>query len=355
GDCKTLMFVQISPSSADSGETLCSLNFASRVRGIEHGPARKQSDPTELFKYKQMAEKLKQDEKEANKLQDSLQSLQLRFIAREQLCRSLQEKLRDSENQLAEERKIRLQQEARAVAAYSTKPLGLPSIKAVSRAPAEKKPPLGPSKLRPPLRGITNFIPPLSPLQPCKLVATGHPTLPSVDEKENISRSISSCSTKTLMRPRRVSIAVRPASATMQFNQPMRRVSIATFRPEPQLHSTTGQPPNTTNVHSTPLPRSRVSIATLHSESNHGITGRMSFVRDPRRRVSRMFSPVESTPISSRSKFMGSPPMQIGSWKPKHPTVVALQKRHLVWSPLKQKGFKNDRKSLIPSFSENWR
>ncbi|KAI3972145.1 hypothetical protein MKW92_006390 [Papaver armeniacum] len=35
GDCKTLMFVHISPSFADSGETLCSLNFASRVRGNE--------------------------------------------------------------------------------------------------------------------------------------------------------------------------------------------------------------------------------------------------------------------------------------------------------------------------------
>lgn len=54
GDCKTLMFVQISPSSSDLGETLCSLNFASRVRGIESGPARKQSDISELFKYKQM-------------------------------------------------------------------------------------------------------------------------------------------------------------------------------------------------------------------------------------------------------------------------------------------------------------
>lgn len=54
GDCKTLMFVQISPSSGDLGETLCSLNFASRVRGIETGPARKQADVSELFKYKQM-------------------------------------------------------------------------------------------------------------------------------------------------------------------------------------------------------------------------------------------------------------------------------------------------------------
>ncbi len=48
------MFVHISPSAADLGETLCSLNFASRVRGIESGPARKQVDVNELFKYKQM-------------------------------------------------------------------------------------------------------------------------------------------------------------------------------------------------------------------------------------------------------------------------------------------------------------
>lgn len=74
GDCKTLMFVQISPSSADLGETVCSLNFASRVRGVEHGPARKQTDVTELFKYKQLVEKAKHDEQETKKLQDSLQS-----------------------------------------------------------------------------------------------------------------------------------------------------------------------------------------------------------------------------------------------------------------------------------------
>ena len=121
GDCKTLMFVQISPSSADLGETICSLNFATRVRGIESGPARKQVDLTELFKYKQMvcwsitisfyaghgtwflaskilnffeqAEKLKHDEKETKKLQDRLQSLQLRLAAREHMCRNLQEKV----------------------------------------------------------------------------------------------------------------------------------------------------------------------------------------------------------------------------------------------------------------------
>ena len=38
-------------------------------------------------------EKLKHDEKETKKWQDSLQSLQLRLAAREHICRSLQEKV----------------------------------------------------------------------------------------------------------------------------------------------------------------------------------------------------------------------------------------------------------------------
>lgn len=56
GDSKTLMFVQISPIENDLGETLCSLNFASRVRGIELGPAKRQLDTTELLRYKQMVQ-----------------------------------------------------------------------------------------------------------------------------------------------------------------------------------------------------------------------------------------------------------------------------------------------------------
>lgn len=48
------MFVQISPNENDLSETLCSLNFASRVRGIELSPAKKQVENNELLKCKQM-------------------------------------------------------------------------------------------------------------------------------------------------------------------------------------------------------------------------------------------------------------------------------------------------------------
>lgn len=46
------MFVQISPSEQDLSETLSSLNFAARVRGVELGPARKQVDTGEVQKLR---------------------------------------------------------------------------------------------------------------------------------------------------------------------------------------------------------------------------------------------------------------------------------------------------------------
>ncbi|XP_054802799.1 kinesin-like protein KIN-14S isoform X2 [Prosopis cineraria] len=327
GDCKTLMFVQISPSAADLGETLCSLNFATRVRGIESGPARKQVDLTELFKYKQMAEKLKHDEKETKKLQDSLHALQLRLAARDHMCRNLQEKVRDLENQIVEERKTRLKQESRAIA-ISAQPSKLASLKEAPprKAIAEKKPPLNPSKLRMPLRRITtNIMPQPSPMPSKK------------NGKENTGRkSVMTRNAQDLVKPRRASIAVRPGAApplTSQVFQPRRRVSIATFRPDTSSGLTTP----------------------LRSSASGFTSGQQSSITSQRKaRYSRLFAPlpemrapVETTPSFMRgsSKFMGSP---VGAVR--NPAVVALQRKSFVWSPLKLRGFKNSRKSsLLPS------
>ena len=38
------MFVCVSPSDSDAPETLCSLNFAARVRNVELGPAKKNQE-----------------------------------------------------------------------------------------------------------------------------------------------------------------------------------------------------------------------------------------------------------------------------------------------------------------------
>ncbi|KAK4852745.1 hypothetical protein QYF36_026708 [Acer negundo] len=73
GDSKTLMFLQISPSEQDVGETLSSLNFATRVRGVELGPAKKHTDTGEIQKLKLMLEKTKQ---ELRSKDDTLQKLE---------------------------------------------------------------------------------------------------------------------------------------------------------------------------------------------------------------------------------------------------------------------------------------
>lgn len=54
GDCKTLLFVQISPSSVDLEETLSSLNFASKVWGIENRLSRKHVDGFDVPKAKKL-------------------------------------------------------------------------------------------------------------------------------------------------------------------------------------------------------------------------------------------------------------------------------------------------------------
>ncbi|XP_027364543.1 kinesin-like protein KIN-14S [Abrus precatorius] len=361
GDCKTLMFVQVSPSAADLGETLCSLNFATRVRGIESGAARKQVDHSEVFKYKQMAEKLKQDEKETKKLQDNLQMLQLRLAAREHHCRTLQEKVRDLENQIAEERKTRLKQESRSLAAISAQPPSLQQTNA-HKTMTDKKPPLNPSKLRLPLRRIANSLPPPSPLTSKSYTAF-------MNGKENSARRNSMATNREgFAKPRRrASIAERPSPlpSSSQIFQARRRVSIA-MRPPVSV-------PSTTQVLQ---PRRRVSIATLRHDTTSDMTtplrtsalrytggnsvgGHQSLIRSQRKdRYSCLFAPlpelrasVETTPmcVRSSSKFMGSPTQPVSRLGSRHPAIVALQRKPLIWSPLKLRGKNNRKPSLLPS------
>lgn len=61
GDSKTVMVVNVSPNVSDIGETTCSLNFASRVRGVEMGPAKRhvESNMSEVQKAKMQVTDLK--------------------------------------------------------------------------------------------------------------------------------------------------------------------------------------------------------------------------------------------------------------------------------------------------------
>ncbi|KAI9086913.1 hypothetical protein K1719_031074 [Acacia pycnantha] len=110
GDSKALMFVQISPNENDLSETICSLNFASRVRGIELGPAKRQLDPTELLKYKQLAEKTKQEMKikdlQIKKMEETIQGLDSKIKERDVKTKTLQDKVKELESQLLIERKL---------------------------------------------------------------------------------------------------------------------------------------------------------------------------------------------------------------------------------------------------------
>nr|AMS24252.1 kinesin 14-IIIb protein [Marsilea vestita] len=96
GQSKTLMLVQISPSGQDVGETLCSLNFASRARGIEFGCARKQADPAELGKYKKMVEKANQDAKQKDEL---IKELQEALKVKDQSSKLVSNKVKEIENE----------------------------------------------------------------------------------------------------------------------------------------------------------------------------------------------------------------------------------------------------------------
>ncbi|MQL73800.1 hypothetical protein Taro_006157, partial [Colocasia esculenta] len=303
GDCKTLMFVQISPSSADLGETLCSLNFATRVRGIEQGPARKHADPTETFKYKQMAEKLRQEEKERAKLSESLQLMHIKYASRENVFKTLQEKVRELESQLAEERRAKVDQlEAKDSTRYHKPPLPPP-------------PPRQRQRQRQPLSRISGNLPPAAPRR--SLAPTS-----AFENKENISVAKKKSDNPGPMKPlkaRRILLApvVRSAAA-----QPKRRASIAVM-------SSAG------HAFAAPPGESR--------GQQHSSSCQASVLKIPRRRSVMAFampstplaaarSPdVRATPgsVATASRFLSPPQnqMQQPMWRSRIPTAASPWRR----------------------------
>ncbi|AQK47574.1 Di-glucose binding with Kinesin motor domain-like protein, partial [Zea mays] len=87
--------IPFSPNENDVGETLCSLNFASRVRSIELGHAKKQVDVDELSRYKLMVGRAKQDSKNKNahnkSMEERIQVLEVKNKAKDMLTLNLQE------------------------------------------------------------------------------------------------------------------------------------------------------------------------------------------------------------------------------------------------------------------------
>ncbi|XP_042377963.1 kinesin-like protein KIN-14E isoform X2 [Zingiber officinale] len=113
GDSKALMFVQISPSNNDMGETVSSLNFASRVRGVELGPAKRQTDTVEQQKMKQMLDKLRQEsrtkDESLKRFEENCQNLEDKLKEKEQHYRMLQEKNKDLASQVNSSAEIQSQ------------------------------------------------------------------------------------------------------------------------------------------------------------------------------------------------------------------------------------------------------
>ncbi|KAG8383643.1 hypothetical protein BUALT_Bualt04G0035300 [Buddleja alternifolia] len=119
GDSKTLMFVQISPSDQDVSETLSSLNFATRVRGVELGPARKQIDTSELQRIKTMLDKARQESRSKDeslkKLEENLHNLESKAKGKDHVYKNQLEKIKELESQIELKKSMHCQTEKQVV------------------------------------------------------------------------------------------------------------------------------------------------------------------------------------------------------------------------------------------------
>jgi kinesin family protein C2/C3 len=97
GDSKTLMFVNLSPAIQNANESMCSLNFAARVRNVELGPAKKNIDDNSVLRAKEDARKAlesaKAKDKDMDDLQEKLRQSEEKYSRLEQLYNQLVERM----------------------------------------------------------------------------------------------------------------------------------------------------------------------------------------------------------------------------------------------------------------------
>eukprot|EP00899_Mesostigma_viride_P028687 jgi/Mesvir1/9002/Mv21291-RA.1 len=118
GNAKVLMFVQVSPSDADASETLCSLQFASRAKGVELGVAKRSVDSGELAKLKAAVSSLKEDlrlkEEALKHAADATSEACARLKAKEEMVAGLSDKVRAKEG-VAQELERQLHKDRRTM------------------------------------------------------------------------------------------------------------------------------------------------------------------------------------------------------------------------------------------------
>ncbi|GKE80848.1 kinesin-like protein KIN-14R [Tanacetum coccineum] len=109
------MYVQIIPSEHDMSDTLSSLDFVTRVRGVELGQAKKHIDSSELHKLTSSLYKAKQDlrrkEDAIKKLEKNYQSLEVKIKCKDQMHKSQPDQVGDVTGQLELKAQLRKQLE----------------------------------------------------------------------------------------------------------------------------------------------------------------------------------------------------------------------------------------------------
>ena len=105
GNSKTMMFVNVSPLARHSQETLCSLDFATRVRKVQLDPHQATQNAA-LQKYKVKLEEMKESARlTTEKLKASLLKVQASLAERDKVILQLNEKLKQTRQKDADSRR----------------------------------------------------------------------------------------------------------------------------------------------------------------------------------------------------------------------------------------------------------